>query len=700
MHPALRPSNISRLSVRFKRDAEKIARGDASPQEIIKFFERASTTVLPASQKPLLAPLLYILLDSAEIPRIPGLLSADTESESANGALFRAFTALEAFGIVGLAAFPENGALEDTWERAWAWARFFATHADLVSQFLPVGGDSAPRNHSPLVWTLLSLFGTMQQRAATAALLRASDGLGNVVAAIWMRTLRIESSNKPFEDVGVLLSILIQPMDGYEGTSLPRFEAGLLEVTGGEPTLVSLCVEHLRRAVPKVETLVVDRICSHFVGVLLLLFQSSERPTIKALLLEARLIRVLCTIWRACLVSLAVVRNALDRQSVKNVCGMTFQFMLSLMDAGNGYRVLIDALESGFLQGVVAYGTNNDHDTHLGAFIAQSLSSATVFFSVLKRLKPALGEVKAFEVQVALTLRPIWADFVGLAEERIKLAEQYSEGKLGAATRGCDNPECNAIGNAGEYKWCSGCRSYFYCSRTCQRRDWKVGTHRLECLNVRNWRSSGHRDASLSTRDWQFIRVLMAEDYRRLQRDIWMQLMPFMDRQRDVLYPCVVFDYTKGRCTFQVEDALHRVPEPPLARTLENYHRLRRELPPQVIRRTPYPPATLETRIKASGHKIQPHFVKLGLSMSGSMEFLDHHWQFAVPLHTDKEGPGLLENLRELAQNPPAHLRNADQGPQKSGKRKISDAEWVAEDLHLEKLDFLYTMVGECVVSY
>jgi len=45
--------------------------------------------------------------------------------------------------------------------------------------------------------------------------------------------------------------------------------------------------------------------------------------------------------------------------------------------------------------------------------------------------------------------------------------------------RTCAGPDCEAKGK--EFSACAGCREVFYCSKLCQRRDWKAGGHNNRC---------------------------------------------------------------------------------------------------------------------------------------------------------------------------------------------------------------------------
>ncbi|KAJ7055564.1 hypothetical protein C8F01DRAFT_453714 [Mycena amicta] len=73
---------------------------------------------------------------------------------------------------------------------------------------------------------------------------------------------------------------------------------------------------------------------------------------------------------------------------------------------------------------------------------------------------------------------------------------------------------CCAIRVKSELQRCSACRSSQYCSRACQRHDWRQGGHREAC----SWRPID--DNNVSRRDSSFLHALLHEDYLRMRAQL------------------------------------------------------------------------------------------------------------------------------------------------------------------------------------
>ncbi|KAH8114136.1 hypothetical protein DFH11DRAFT_1596001 [Phellopilus nigrolimitatus] len=75
----------------------------------------------------------------------------------------------------------------------------------------------------------------------------------------------------------------------------------------------------------------------------------------------------------------------------------------------------------------------------------------------------------------------------------------------------CQNPSCDKKGERTTFKKCAGCMDVLYCSRKCQKVDWKVFQHRDACR-----RPAPHLNTlGITRKDEQFLAVLASTDARR-----------------------------------------------------------------------------------------------------------------------------------------------------------------------------------------
>ncbi|KAF7293791.1 hypothetical protein HMN09_01174800 [Mycena chlorophos] len=98
---------------------------------------------------------------------------------------------------------------------------------------------------------------------------------------------------------------------------------------------------------------------------------------------------------------------------------------------------------------------------------------------------------------------------------------------------------CNKSGDKAQMKYCGGCRSTYYCSRACQRADWR--DHKDICADLREFK---HFDSlTYSGADRAFFRQLMDEAYSSLKGHVLEELVLMASRIGGVGLPCIAFDF-------------------------------------------------------------------------------------------------------------------------------------------------------------
>ncbi|KAJ7200022.1 hypothetical protein GGX14DRAFT_372655 [Mycena pura] len=169
-----------------------------------------------------------------------------------------------------------------------------------------------------------------------------------------------------------------------------------------------------------------------------------------------------------------------------------------------------ESLKAGLLLGVFSCGSRVnrwDTDGHIIRLLRDFLPAFTVYFSVLSQLRISLAEVQGLDPASSFNQLELeqWERFVELVDERFQLVEEYNYGTW-TALRACDNFEvrfrswiealshhakCGHICDKRQLKRCSQCCIRFYCSRSCQKSDWR-NIHRTHCQTLQQ-RQLGHR---------------------------------------------------------------------------------------------------------------------------------------------------------------------------------------------------------------
>ena len=72
--------------------------------------------------------------------------------------------------------------------------------------------------------------------------------------------------------------------------------------------------------------------------------------------------------------------------------------------------------------------------------------------------------------------------------KRIQFYEQYIGERTDPHSVSCHNFKCKNNKILIKFKKCSHCRIMIYCSRKCQKYDWSVGKHRLQCKKLKTFK--------------------------------------------------------------------------------------------------------------------------------------------------------------------------------------------------------------------
>ncbi|KAF7312914.1 hypothetical protein MKEN_00975800 [Mycena kentingensis (nom. inval.)] len=141
----------------------------------------------------------------------------------------------------------------------------------------------------------------------------------------------------------------------------------------------------------------------------------------------------------------------------------------------------------------------------------------------LREILPLLKKTRVFSQVLASKYGDEWRYFVETAaRDRIDVLEGLEGGKYAARTA-CDHLKCTAVGERSTFRRCSGCRTVYYCSKSCQRADWRrTGGHRAYCAlrsNSPTLLANGQRHLA-SHNDRQFLRAILDHEQTTNWKDI------------------------------------------------------------------------------------------------------------------------------------------------------------------------------------
>ncbi|KAJ7697759.1 hypothetical protein B0H16DRAFT_1839608 [Mycena metata] len=195
-------------------------------------------------------------------------------------------------------------------------------------------------------------------------------------------------------------------------------------------------------------------------------------------------------------------------------------YFLLVHDGGDD-KNLLSALQNGLLLAIIRCARRHLPDetpSSLDLLLLEFLAPATVYYHLLDVM---------------------WNAY----QDRHDLKVAYEQ-RTTSAKGACDNVNCNKIALKATLRRCSGCRTFLYCSPTCQESDWKTGGHREMCAMHKLVRRSTC-DESFPSRDCAFIRFLLHEDYLAARRKIILDTMTTL-HANPRMGSVILFDYRDG----------------------------------------------------------------------------------------------------------------------------------------------------------
>ncbi|KAJ7617683.1 hypothetical protein DFH06DRAFT_1364393 [Mycena polygramma] len=425
----------------------------------------------PDSQKPHFIPAFFASLD-------PSLIPTSDELESPQPGTWdrMACAVISLHTIFRLIVFVKHPDAQHVgvqlWPCVWSWLYFIHGHEEhLASSYRP----SADTYIGFLV-LVSHIYG-----APNSLLISSTPGFRVLFAKAWVALPRFRQAKRPsFE-------LHFRHLAGFMGTldfEDPENFAEIIEGAGG--TLDSLVGLVLNYTGDTIEGQGLWKMSSqgHYVRSLVAFLHGPPSKSIRRLhprrekflerLRDEEFIRQLVPIM------LSLLAHPESDTALSLLGSFKLLERLLTMTIPVGHRGFPDALDAHLLR-LLADCTRQfpqELDSTLRLFLTKLLPDSLVYYHAVAAVATALDDVGAPKCK---TLSADWATFIELAQIRVDIMNDLHTYMVSIKT--CDNIECAKIRRRSRFRRCSGCNSFYYCSRECQTVDWKRGGHREHCAS-------------------------------------------------------------------------------------------------------------------------------------------------------------------------------------------------------------------------
>ncbi|KAJ7433287.1 hypothetical protein B0H11DRAFT_2122338 [Mycena galericulata] len=522
-HQSLALRHLSKLPVAIRRRAQDALNGNTDELRALNGMIHYTPTAT------YLLPLYYAGLDVAEMPSLLARLDSEAEQDltSVVSKLSHIVVCIEGIMILdGNRRLPAPASV-DLWERAWPWIEFLGTHRDTLPH-IPVLSQVNP----------LSLVDALvRDNQDTAALVRATPGFLIYSFRAWALCFD-QARLTPITPAFEIFCTFIQ--DFPLTITDERDFAEAIEGSGGNRILLArLCVNHVKCVA---KSNVITGGVSSMQSVIMLLQRRCEvDESFRKILIDEGVVTALTS--AACRFSVAFAAH----DQYFNLSWAVRYYL----NAPFGHDTATEALRAGLLRAVLTWGRMSPPKPQALQqleFILEILSGALVYLSTLAQFRTAVTElgipIDGHTFQ-GFPISDTWEAFWSLLQSRWALMETHLKREKAAAKAVCHNVACSLIATKSDLKRCSGCSECRYCSKECQKMDWRHGGHRQTC----------EKSNDIGKRDGSFLLALLDDDYSKMKPSILMKEVVYMRSSPDT-DSYVLFDYCTpySACAVSVED--------------------------------------------------------------------------------------------------------------------------------------------------
>nr|GAT55027.1 predicted protein [Mycena chlorophos] len=482
MHESLRLSNLGKLPFRLKVPlmltclstfstvytqvlAERTLRGTQTEADMAALLHAAELGT-PREQR-LVAPLFFATLDTIEI-------GVPLEEDALLKLFTRAKLGRLSYGFRGISTTIvaiDAGALGDVWSRCWTWMQFLDKHKVYIASDFR---DEFPLWFLSLVRLILQRFADgVQDDGGIVRAIEQTPRLRVLLAQTWAQLIRQDPSNETRRtQIAGLIALLMLP--GYGAT----FDE-MVEGAGGRAVLADIIVAHIKHEWPSMQGIPNDPGLHQRIGILMLMSKA-----VRVMPDELRRKGLVPALTTACVALSAAPPSLLAPPAILDGA---VNSLFRCFDSPRPQRYIGQSIKAGLF-----------HLFFLSArWEAAHSTMRDLFDNVLPpllSLYPVTKELYAIELlgneNPKDYLKPasieVWNEFKRKARWRYAIFQRFKKANNAARLVGCSNLACEKIVYRHLVKRCAGCEVRLYCSKQCQRADWREGGHRDSCRSQAN----------------------------------------------------------------------------------------------------------------------------------------------------------------------------------------------------------------------
>ncbi|KAJ7153523.1 hypothetical protein C8R43DRAFT_448806 [Mycena crocata] len=215
-----------------------------------------------------------------------------------------------------------------------------------------------------------------------------------------------------------------------------------------------------------------------------------------------------------------------------------------ILEKSIGFQPILGALDAMLLPLLVKCYSRTpqlfDTESHAASLLTHTLSKYLIYSSVRDHVSKSFETVAASGSEALLVpespFAAAWANFKTLATQRMQVQERPFRLKHEIV---CGNTTCRTSKARADLSSCSGCLRAFYCTKACQRYDWKYGGHKEKCISP-SVAYPDRKNFPISTRDLRSTDEVLRQDLALHLSEI----RAAWNTQRSQGAPVIVFDYT------------------------------------------------------------------------------------------------------------------------------------------------------------
>ncbi|KAK7024680.1 hypothetical protein R3P38DRAFT_2950731 [Favolaschia claudopus] len=490
MHPLLHLQNLKKLP----EDALKIA-------NTVTLFDFFQLTKVDAKLEYL--PIYYHVLDPRRIPTPEELEDPNIVT---HGNL--AATLLCTNPLFRTLVPPD--VLPDLWPHLWPWIDFIFTFDDFLTEnikwFFP----------APMYFNFIYFCSAMWDHGENKDIIVSNPRCAAIAIRAWAWLLDHDDVLERGRHILIIQSIIHQ-----SGATLDDI---LDAVEGRLDEIARLVMRQCAPLVPlnqKPITFQMDQeentwLLEYAVGIVACLDQVTNHSIAASRRLCTALVSFgfVETLTASCY-GLSLSSNGLSHAQRRAIHGF-LSILIGIFEGPKGSEALQLSVETGLLNVVLQHAQwPPSHVVHedLVLLMKELLPRSTIYYHTLSKFRPLVPMLEIVDKTPQIfrvdSVYDAWKSFSELCRERLR-AQAVFDSKVGPFSRACDNVECGKLLPKNTFKRCAGCSSVLYCSRECQRVDWRSG-HRNACI----WHlSNRHRIRVIfSAKEYSFLRFLMQLDY-------------------------------------------------------------------------------------------------------------------------------------------------------------------------------------------